>query len=44
MSRYVYSLSDYQAIKKAEIALDGLTVLAGENGSGKRPCLRPCTA
>ena len=35
MSRYVYSLSDYQAIKKAEIALDGLTVLAGENGSGK---------
>lgn len=35
MSRYVYSLSDYRAIKKAEIALDGLTVLAGENGSGK---------
>ena len=35
MSRYVYSLSDYRAIKKAEIALDGLTILAGENGSGK---------
>lgn len=35
MSRYVYSLSDYRAIKKAEIPLEGLTVLAGENGSGK---------
>lgn len=35
MSRYVYSLSDYRAVKKAEIEIDGITVLTGENGRGK---------
>lgn len=35
MSRYVYSLSDYRAVKKAKIEIDGITVLTGENGRGK---------
>lgn len=35
MSNYQYILSDFQAIKNAEIKLDGITVLAGENGCGK---------
>lgn len=35
MSRYVYSLSGYRAVKKAEIEIDGVTVLTGENGRGK---------
>ncbi len=35
MSTYRYTLSDYQAIKDADLTIDGLTVLAGENGSGK---------
>lgn len=35
MSRYIYSLNDYHAIKRAEIQIDGITVLAGKNGSGK---------
>lgn len=35
MSTYRYTLSDYQAIKEADLTIDGLTVLAGENGSGK---------
>lgn len=35
MSRYVYSLHDYHAIKKAVITIDGITVLSGENGCGK---------
>lgn len=35
MSKYKYSLSNYHAIKSAEIALNGITVLAGENGCGK---------
>jgi len=35
MSRYIYSLHDYHAIKRAVITLDGITVLSGENGCGK---------
>lgn len=35
MSTYRYTLSDYQAVKEADLTIDGLTVLAGENGSGK---------
>jgi len=35
MSLYKLKLSDYHAIKEAEIRLDGITVLAGPNGCGK---------
>lgn len=35
MSIYRYTLSDYHAVKDADITIDGITVLAGENGSGK---------
>lgn len=35
MATYTYSLHDYRAIKNASIRLDGITVLAGENGCGK---------
>ena len=35
MSNYRYTLSDYNAIKEADIAINGITVLAGENGCGK---------
>ena len=35
MSKYTFKLSNYHAIENAEITLDGITVLAGENGSGK---------
>lgn len=35
MSTYKYSLYDYHAIKQAEITIDGITVLAGDNGCGK---------
>jgi len=35
MSRYIYSLHDYHAIKRAVITLDGITVLSGENSCGK---------
>lgn len=35
MSRYIYSLHDYHAIKRAVITIDGITVLSGENGCGK---------
>lgn len=35
MSNYNYILSDYHAVKHADIALNGITVLAGENGCGK---------
>lgn len=30
-----FKLTDYHAIKDADIKIDGITVLAGENGSGK---------
>lgn len=35
MSKYTYIVRDYHAISKAEISIDGITVLSGENGSGK---------
>lgn len=35
MSKYTFKLSNYHAIENAEITLDGITVLSGENGSGK---------
>lgn len=35
MSIYRYTLSDYHAVKEADITIDGITVLAGENGCGK---------
>lgn len=35
MSAYKYSLFDYHAISSAEITIDGITVLAGDNGCGK---------
>ena len=35
MSKYIYSLRNYHAIKQADIIIDGITVLAGENGCGK---------
>jgi len=35
MSNYRYTLSDYHAIKEADITINGITVLAGENGCGK---------
>lgn len=35
MSTYKYSLFDYHAIGQAEITIDGITVLAGDNSSGK---------
>ena len=35
MSKYIYSLKNYHAIKQADIVIDGITVLAGENGCGK---------
>lgn len=35
MSTYRYELKNYHAIKSASIVLDGITVLAGENGCGK---------
>ena len=31
MNNYKYTLSNFQAIKDANIKLDGITVLAGEN-------------
>lgn len=35
MSKYTFKLSNYHAIESADITLDGITVLSGENGSGK---------
>ncbi len=35
MSIYNFKISDYHAIKQANIVIDGITVLAGENGGGK---------
>ena len=34
MSIYNFKISDYHAIKQANIVIDGITVLAGENGGG----------
>lgn len=35
MSKYIYSIKNYHAIKQADIVIDGITVLSGENGCGK---------
>lgn len=35
MSTYKYSLFDYHSIAEAEVIIDGITVLAGDNGCGK---------
>lgn len=35
MSIYRYTVSNYHAVKDADITIDGITVLAGENGCGK---------
>ena len=33
-------MSDYHAVRNADVVIDGITVLAGENGSGKSSLLR----
>ena len=40
MNSYKFSLKQYKAISKAEIELNGITVLAGENGAGKSTITR----
>lgn len=40
MNTYKFLLKDYKAIKEANIDLNGITVLAGENGSGKSTITR----
>lgn len=35
MSKYIYRLSGYRAVEDAEIVIDGITILAGDNGTGK---------
>lgn len=40
MNTYKFLLKDYKAIKEANIDLNGITVLAGENGAGKSTITR----
>lgn len=40
MSKYRYKLFNYRAVQSAEIDIDGITVLAGENGTGKSTLTR----
>lgn len=40
MDSYRFTLKDYHAIAHADIAIDGITVLAGENGCGKSTIAR----
>lgn len=40
MDSYRFRLKDYHAIADADIAIDGVTVLAGENGCGKSTIAR----
>lgn len=40
MNQYRFSLNNYHAISKAEIELDGITVIAGCNGCGKSTIAR----
>lgn len=40
MDKYSYTLKSYRAIKTANIDLNGITVLAGENGCGKSTLTR----
>ena len=40
MSNYKYKIEQYHAIGKADIAINGITVLAGVNGAGKSTLAR----
>lgn len=40
MSKYRYQIENYHSIGKADIAIDGITVLAGDNGAGKSTLAR----
>lgn len=40
MNTYKFTLSDYKAVRNAQIELNGITVLAGENGAGKSTITR----
>lgn len=40
MSNYKFKIKDYHAIKNADIRINGISVLAGENGCGKSTVLR----
>lgn len=40
MSNYTFSINNYHAIYRADIAIDGLTVLSGLNGCGKSTIAR----
>ncbi|MDE6543639.1 MAG: ATP-binding protein [Muribaculaceae bacterium] len=40
MATYIFEITDYHAIKKASVKLDGITVLSGINGSGKSTIAR----
>lgn len=40
MNTYKFFLKDYKAIKEADIELNGITVLSGENGAGKSTITR----
>lgn len=40
MSNYLFSLTNYHAVQQATIKLNGITVLAGVNGSGKSTIAR----
>ena len=40
MDTYKFLLKHYKAIKEASIELNGITVLAGENGAGKSTITR----
>lgn len=40
MNRYRFKLSDYHAIKEANLIIDGITVIAGCNGCGKSTIAR----
>ena len=42
MSKYKYSLYGYHAIEKADITINGITVLSGENGCAKVLCQDGC--
>lgn len=40
MSNYRYQIENYHSIRKADIAIDGISVLAGVNGAGKSTLAR----
>lgn len=43
MAKYQFHISNYHAIKHANLILGGLTVVAGVNGCGKVQYLVGCT-